>query len=186
MSHFPTTRLRRLRKTEALRSLIRENTVDASDLIYPIFVEEGIDNHLPVDSMPGVMRIPEKKLAADVKAMAKDGVKSLMLFGVSHKKDATGSDSFAKDGLLTRMVKIAKDAAPEMVVIPDICFCEYTDHGHCGVVRDGHVHNDRTLENLAKQAVCAAEAGADMVAPSAMMDGQIASLRKALDGAGPY
>jgi len=181
---FPAVRLRRLRKTETLRSLVRENAVTPDDLIYPIFVEEGIDAPAPVTSMPGVVRIPEKNLAADIKGMAADGVKAVMMFGVSHHKDSTGSDSWKKDGLLARMVKRAKDAAPEMLVIADSCFCEYTDHGHCGVVAEGHVQNDVTITNLGRQAVTAVEAGADMIAPSAMMDGQIAATREALDGAG--
>jgi porphobilinogen synthase len=181
---FPTVRMRRLRKTEALRGLMRETAVTPDDLIYPIFVEEGIDTHKPISSMPGVLRIPEKKLAKDIKVMRADGIKAVMMFGVSHNKDASGSDSWKKNGLLARMIKRAKDAAPEMVVISDTCFCEYTDHGHCGVIDGGHVHNDRTIENLARQAVTAAAAGADIIAPSAMMDGQIRALRDALDGEG--
>ena len=178
---FPTVRMRRLRKTEALRSLVRETSVSPNDLIYPIFVEEEIDTHAPISSMPGVMRIPEKKLGEDIKAMYADGIKAVMLFGVSHHKDASGSDSWKKDGLLSRMIKRAKDAAPDMVVISDTCFCEYTDHGHCGVIDGNHVHNDHTITNLGKQAVIAAKAGADMIAPSAMMDGQITAIREALD-----
>jgi porphobilinogen synthase len=181
---YPSVRMRRLRKTPGLRDLVRENTVTPNDLIYPIFVEEDIDAPLPISSMPGVVRIPEKKLAAEVKAMQADGIKSLMLFGVSHKKDATGSDSMKREGLLGRMIKRAKDAAPELVIISDTCFCEYTDHGHCGVVEDGHVHNDMTVANLGRQSVVAAQAGADIIAPSAMMDGQIAVLRQSLDEAG--
>jgi porphobilinogen synthase len=181
MPHFPVTRLRRLRKTETLRGLMRENAVTANDLIYPIFVEEDLDSHAPITSMPGTLRIPEMKLATDIKAMYADGIRAVMMFGVSHKKDATGSDSWKKDGLLSRMVKRAKDAAPDMVVMSDTCFCEYTDHGHCGVIDGDHVHNDQTLENLARQAVTAARAGADVIAPSAMMDGQIRATREALD-----
>ena len=180
---FPNVRMRRLRKTEALRGLVRETSLTPNDLIYPIFVEEEIDAHAPISSMPGVMRIPEKKLAEDIKAMYADGIKAVMMFGVSHHKDASGSDSWKKDGLVARMIKRAKDAAPDMVVISDTCFCEYTDHGHCGVIDDGHVHNDTTIANLGRQAVAAAEAGADMIAPSAMMDGQIAAIREALDDA---
>jgi len=181
---FPTARLRRLRKTESLRDLVRETRVTPDDLIYPIFVEEEIEAHAPIASMPGAMRIPEKKLGDDIKAMRRDGVKAVMMFGVSHHKDSTGSDSWKKDGLLARMVKRAKDACPEMVVIADACFCEYTDHGHCGVVEGGHVHNDATIANLGRQAAAAAWAGADMIAPSAMMDGQIRAIREALDEAG--
>ncbi len=178
---FPVSRMRRLRKTAALRDLVRENSVTMNDLILPIFVEEGIDAPVPISSMPGVVRIPESGLEKEMKAIAADGVKSVMMFGVSHKKDATGSDACQSDGLLSRMIKRAKDATPDMVVMADICFCEYTDHGHCGVVENGHVHNDRTLQNLAAQAVIAVRAGADIVAPSAMMDGQIATLREGLD-----
>ncbi|MER2519214.1 MAG: porphobilinogen synthase [Bdellovibrionales bacterium] len=181
---FPVTRMRRLRKTEQLRNLMRENCVSPSDLIYPIFVEEDAQDFTPIPSMPGVMRIPEAKLAGEVKAMAVDGVKSVMMFGVSHRKDASGSDSWKSDGLLARMVKRAKDAAPELVVIADACFCEYTDHGHCGVVEGPHVHNDRTIGNLGRQAVTAAKAGADIIAPSSMMDGQVTAIREALDADG--
>jgi len=181
---FPNVRLRRLRKTETLRQLMRETTVTVNDLIYPLFVEEGIDAPQPIASMPGIARIPEKKLAAEIRAIHSEGIRAIMLFGVSHKKDAIGSDSMNGNGLLARMIKQAKDAAPEMVVISDTCFCEYTDHGHCGVVDGAHVHNDMTITNLAKQAVVAAEAGADMIAPSAMMDGQVTAIRQGLDDAG--
>jgi porphobilinogen synthase len=123
-------------------------------------------------------------LGEEIKAIYADGVKAVMLFGVSHKKDATGSDSWNPDGLLSRMIKRCKEAAPDLIVMADTCFCEYTDHGHCGVVEHGHVHNDKTLNNLVRQAVVSAQAGADVIAPSAMMDGQIAALREGLDEAG--
>jgi porphobilinogen synthase len=181
---FPLSRLRRLRATRALRDLVRESSVAATDLILPIFVEEDIGRPLPVETMPGVHRIPERQLSREIEAIARDGVRAVMLFGVSHRKDATGSDAWRDEGLVARMVRAAKEAAPELVVIPDLCFCEYTDHGHCGVIERGHVANDITIENLGRQAVVAIEAGADMVAPSAMMDGQIAAIRHALDAAG--
>ena len=181
---FPTTRLRRLRQSDALRALVRETEVTANDLIQPLFIEEGIDDPLPIAEMPGVSRIPERKLEHLVEGLARDGVKALMLFGISHHKDASGSDAWNHDGLVARMVRRAKRAAPELVVIPDICFCEYTDHGHCGVIEHDHVANDITIENLARQAVVAADAGADLIAPSAMMDGQVAAIRHALDAAG--
>ena len=181
---FPTARLRRLRANPALRDLMRETSVTMNDLIYPIFVEEELDDYAPVESMPGVHRIPEKKLGSAIKEMRAAGIKAVMTFGVSHRKDDTGSDSWNENGLLARMIKRAKDAAPDMLVISDTCFCEYTSHGHCGVVHGGDVHNDHTLENLARQSVVAARAGADMIAPSAMMDGQVAAIRIALDGAG--
>ncbi len=184
MQAFPATRLRRLRGTEALRGLVCETRVTMDDLIYPIFVEEAIDAPVPISSMPGVSRIPERDLERAVAAIARDGVKALMLFGISHRKDDTGSDAWREDGLVARMVRAAKRAAPELVVIPDICFCEYTDHGHCGVIAHGRVDNDATVANLARQAVNTANAGADIIAPSAMMDGQIAAIRAALDGGG--
>jgi porphobilinogen synthase len=181
---FPTTRHRRLRRTAPLRALVRETRLHADDLVLPIFVDEGADEPVPISSMPGVSRIPERHLAREIEAIARDGVRSVLLFGISHHKDGAGSDSLSRDGLMARMTRTAKNAAPELVVITDNCFCEYTDHGHCGVIDDGHVHNDMTLENLALQCVIAAEAGADLVAPSAMMDGQIAAIRAGLDGAG--
>src|SRR5262249_19851760 len=177
---FPTTRLRRLRRSEALRGLVRETAVTADDLIQPLFIEEGIDEPLAIAEMPGVSRIPERKVEHVVEGLARDGGRALMLFGISHHKDASGSDAWNRDGLVARMVRRAKRAAPELVVIPDICFCEYTDHGHCGVIEHDHVANDITIENLARQAVVAADAGADLVAPSAMMDGQVAAIRQAL------
>ncbi len=181
---FPAIRMRRLRQNEALRRLVRETSVSLDDLIYPIFVDEGIDSPQPVASMPGVNRIPEKLLGAEIKAIAREGIGAVLLFGVSHKKDATGSDAMRDDGLLARMIKRTREAAPDITVISDTCFCEYTDHGHCGVIEGDHVHNDMTLENLGKQAVVAAKAGAHMIAPSAMMDGQVAAIRDALDQAG--
>jgi porphobilinogen synthase len=176
--------MRRLRKTESLRALVRETHLSLDDLIYPIFVEEGIDVPLSISLMPGVSRIPEQHLAAEIKAVKSEGIKAVMLFGVSHTKDATGSDAWKSDGLISRMIKRTKDAAPELTVISDTCFCEYTDHGHCGVTEGGHVINDMTIANLGKQAVVAAKAGVDMIAPSAMMDGQVAAIRSALDEAG--
>lgn len=181
---FPTTRLRRLRSSQAMRDLVQETTVSLNDLIYPIFIEEELDDFTPVDSMPGVYRIPERKLAGAVKEIASAGIKAIMTFGVSHHKDEHGGDTLHDDGLLARMLKRAKDAAPDLMVMSDTCFCEYTTHGHCGPILDGDVHNDHAIGNLATQAVVAARAGADVIAPSAMMDGQIAAIRSALDESG--
>ena len=181
---FPITRFRRLRANPVLRDMMRENTVTLNDLIYPIFVEEELDDFAPVESMPGINRIPEQKLGQVVKEIYAAGIKAIMTFGVSHRKDDTGSDSWNENGLLARMTKRAKDAAPELLVISDTCFCEYTSHGQCGVIHGEDVHNDHTIENLAKQSVVAARAGADMIAPSAMMDGQVAAIRAGLDGHG--
>ena len=181
---FPTNRLRRLRTTGPMRALARENRLHADDLILPIFIDEAAEAPVPIPSMPGVARIPLSGLAREIEAIARDGVRAVMLFGIPRHKDAIGSDSLSSTGLLARMIRTAKDAVPGLLVIADTCFCEYTDHGHCGVVRDGHVDNDLTLEKLGQQAVVAAEAGVDMVAPSAMMDGQVRAIRMALDGAG--
>ena len=159
---------------------------EGASLILPIFVEEGVDEALPIPSMPGVSRIPERALARELEAIARDGVRSVVLFGISHAKDETGSDATRSDGLVARMIRTARDAVPELVAFPDICFCEYTSHGHCGIIRDGDVDNDATLKGLARQAVVAADAGAPLVAPSAMMDGQVAAIRAALDGAGHH
>ena len=181
---FPIARPRRLRASPVLRDMLRETAVTMDDLIYPIFVEEELDDYAPVGSMPGVNRIPERKLGAAIKEMRAAGIRAVMTFGVSHRKDDTGSDSWNENGLLARMIKRAKDAAPDMLVISDTCFCEYTTHGHCGVIHGESVHNDHTLENLGRQSVVAAKAGADMIAPSAMMDGQVMAIRAALDRSG--
>jgi porphobilinogen synthase len=167
-----------------LRDLMQETTVSLNDLIYPIFIEEELDDFTPIDSMPGIYRIPERKLASAIKEIAAAGIKAVMTFGVSHHKDDIGSDSWNEGGLLSRMIRRAKDAAPDLMVISDTCFCEYTSHGHCGVIYGEDVHNDHTVENLGRQSVVAARAGADMIAPSAMMDGQVAAIRSALDADG--
>lgn len=178
-------RMRRLRRSAGLRAMVRENHISIDDLILPLFVEEGIDSPIPVASMPGVYRYPESELAAQVKHAWQCGIRAIILFGVSHHKDDVGSDTWSDEGLMVRMIRIAKQTAPDMVVISDNCFCEYTDHGHCGVVcDDGHVDNDATLDNLQLQVLAAARAGVDMIAPSGMMDGMIAAIREALDSHG--
>lgn len=177
-------RFRRLRRTPALRDLVRETHLSTDDLILPIFVEEGIDTKVELSTMPGVYRHPEAELPALVQRLWSKGIKAVILFGVSHHKDADGSDSWNEDGLMAHSIRAAKQAQPEMLVISDNCFCEYTDHGHCGVVIDGDVENDSTLLNLQKQVVVAARAGADIIAPSGMMDGMITAIRDALDQEG--
>ena len=183
-SLFPAARPRRLRSNENFRSLFQESEFTLNDLVLPIFVEEEIDDFVPINSMPGVQRIPESKLAQEVERYARAGIKSVMTFGVSHHLDATGSDTWQENGLVSRISRTIKSAVPEMLVMSDTCFCEYTDHGHCGVMHGGHVDNDATIENLGKQAVMAARAGADVIAPSAAMDGQVKAIRAALDAAG--
>jgi len=183
-TYSPAQRPRRLRQTASLRSLFQENTLSLNDLALPIFVEEEIDDYKPIMAMPGVMRIPEKRLAYEIERIAKAGVRSIMTFGISHHTDADGSDAWNENGLVARMSRICKETVPEMIVMSDTCFCEYTSHGHCGVLHDHGVDNDATLINLGKQAVVAAAAGADFIAPSAAMDGQVGAIRQALDAAG--
>lgn len=183
-SYSPDNRLRRLRQTPSMRSLFQESSLSINDLALPIFVEEGIDDYKDIQAMPGVRRIPEKRLAYEIERIAKAGIRSVMTFGISHHTDATGSDAWQENGLVARMSRICKETVPEMIVMSDTCFCEYTSHGHCGVLHDHGVDNDATLVNLGKQAVVAARAGADFIAPSAAMDGQVAAIRHALDEAG--
>lgn len=180
----PDFRFRRLRRTTALRELVRETHLHMSDFILPIFIEEGISAPVAIKSMPGVFRYPESQLAELVNRAWSKGVRAIILFGVSTYKDHEGSDTWCEHGLLARMIRTAKTAQPEMLVISDNCFCEYTDHGHCGVVANDDVDNDKTLANLQKQVVLAAQAGVDMIAPSGMMDGMISAIRQALDSAG--
>jgi porphobilinogen synthase len=179
-------RPRRLRTSETMRRLVREHRLHTDDLILPIFVDESISEPTPVSSMPGVFRQSEKSMESLLKQVDAAKVPAVMLFGVSNHKDHEGTDSFRKGGLLDRMVKRAKDTCPDLIIMADACFCEYTNHGHCGPIDHIHndVDNDRTIENIARQAVTAAEAGADVIAPSGMMDGQIAAIRDALDSSG--
>ena len=182
---FPSARLRRLRKNEAIRGMVRENSITKNDLILPIFVEENVKERSAITSLPGVFRESETSLATRIKDIAANGIKTIMLFGVSHNKDHNGSDSLKMDGLFSRMIQEAKSACPEIQVIADICLCEYTDHGHCGPLgKDGAPDNDKTLTIISEQAIIAARSGADILAPSGMMDGMIASLRSALDTGG--
>ncbi len=184
----PDFRFRRLRRTPVLRELVRENHLRMSDVVLPLFVEEGMDSPVAVTSMPGVFRYPENQLADRIRHAWGKGVRAVILFGVSSHKDGTGSDTWNDQGLMARMIRTAKAAQPDMLVISDNCFCEYTDHGHCGVVHEcaGHtdVDNDATLANLQRQALVAARAGVDMIAPSGMQDGMISALRHALDQGG--
>lgn len=184
--YAPISRPRRLRSSDAMRRLVRENSLSANDFIYPIFVDEALSEPLEVSSMPGVFRQTEKSMETLLKRVEAAKIPAVMLFGVSAHKDHEGTDSFRKGGLMDRMVKRAKDTCPELVIMADACFCEYTDHGHCGPLDHIHndVDNDRTIANIALQAVTAAESGADVIAPSGMMDGQVAAIRSALDESG--
>jgi porphobilinogen synthase len=178
------TRLRRLRATPGLRRMVRETALSPADFIAPFFVTHGMDVRRPVSSMPGVAQLSVDVLVPEVRALARLGVPAVLLFGIPAQKDAVGSEAYAPDGIVQRAVASIKDAAPEMTVVTDVCLCEFTDHGHCGVIEGDRILNDPTLELLARMALAQVEAGADIVAPSDMMDGHVAALRAVLDGAG--
>ena len=165
--------------------MLNQVTIQPSHLIYPIFVEEAIKKQVPIGSMPGYAKLPLSQVADEGKAALAQGVKSVLLFGIPAKKDEEGTSAYAKDGIVQKAIRELKKAyGDEFVVIGDVCLCEYMSHGHCGIVKDDEVQNDPTLELLGKIAVSYAEAGVDIVAPSAMMDGQIGVIREALDEAG--
>ena len=181
MSVFPAVRLRRLRRSEALRSMVRETTLSPRDFIYPYFVVHGRSVRNEVESMPGVYQLSVDELARDVRSLEPLGIPAVLLFGLPARKDPRGSEAYDPDGIVQQAVRAIKDARPELVVATDVCLCEYTSHGHCGVVEDGRVLNDPTLDLLAQMAVVQAEAGADVMGPSDMMDGRVAAIRRALD-----
>jgi porphobilinogen synthase len=175
-------RPRRLRRTAALRDLVRETSLDPADLVYPLFVVPGEGVRRPVSSMPGVDQLSVDQLAAEARELGALGVKAVLLFGIPGAKDPQGSESYAEDGVVQHAIRALKAASPELVVVTDVCLCEYTDHGHCGLLDDGgYVLNDVTLEVLGRIAVSHAEVGADVVAPSGMIDGMVGAIRTALD-----
>jgi len=185
MAAFPTTRMRRLRRTGALRALVRETTLGPSDLVLPIFVEDGLEGSSPIGSMPGVARHGIDSAVAEAGAAHALGVGAVMLFGIPAAKDAAGSGAWDDAGAVQLAVRAMKAAHPELVVTTDVCLCEYTDHGHCGVIGErDEIDNDASLELLARTAVSHARAGVDAVVPSDMMDGRVAAIRAALDEAG--
>lgn len=177
-------RTRRTRRTAAIRDFVREHEVRPEDFVYPLFVAEGTDIRNPIGSMPGQYQLSLDHLDAEVDELLSLGIRAVLLFGIPEHKDAIGSEAFAEHGIVQEAVRQIKAHAPELLVITDVCACEYTDHGHCGVLVDGVVDNDRTIPLLAQTAVSHARAGADIVAPSDMMDGRVAWIRHALDGAG--
>ncbi len=178
---FPEYRPRRMRQNSAFRSLIRETHLSPAQFIYPIFVMPGKKVREEIPSMPGVFRLSVDQLAAEAKECLKLGINGVILFGLPEKKDAMGTGAHIKDGIIQRAIRELKNKAPELMVITDVCLCEYTDHGHCGCLINNSVDNDATLEILAKTALSHANAGADMVAPSDMMDGRVAEIRATLD-----
>ena len=173
-----------MRDLPALRSLAQETRISVSDFIYPIFVTHGRGVQNPIDPMPGMHQLSLDNLIREVGEVASLGIGAVLLFGLPADKDAEGTEAYEPDGIVQEAIRAIKQTIPEMLVITDVCLDEFTDHGHCGVIRDGRVDNDATLELLARMAVCQAEAGADVVAPSAMMDGQVAAIRAGLDGNG--
>jgi len=181
---FPATRLRRLRRTEPLRALVRETNLSPAHLIQPLFVVAGENVREDVDSMPGIERFSISELVAEATEIATAGIGSVLLFGVPAAKDESGSGAYDEEGVVQMAVRALKEAHPDLTVITDVCLCEYTSHGHCGFIRDGEVDNDITVELLAKIAISHAEAGADAVAPSDMMDGRIGTIRHQLDEEG--
>lgn len=182
---FPTVRMRRLRRNEQIRRMVRETTLDAGDLIYPLFVKPGSAKRDEVSSMPGVFQLSVDELDREADELLSLGVPAVILFGLPETKDVAGSGAFASDGIVQQAIRRLKEKAPDLYVITDVCMCEYTSHGHCGALDEsGRVINDVTLEMLATTALSHAEAGVDMVAPSDMMDGRVAAIRAALDGEG--
>lgn len=178
---FPQVRLRRLRRTETLRQMVRETRLEIASLVYPLFVTQGKDIRQAIEAMPGIFRFSVDKLREEVEEITSLRIPAVLLFGLPEAKDEVGSGAYDPKGVVQQAVRTIKKARPELVVIVDVCLCEYTSHGHCGVVIDGEVDNDKTLELLARTALSLAEAGADIIAPSAMMDRMVAAIRAKLD-----
>jgi porphobilinogen synthase len=181
---FPTSRLRRLRRNEAIREMVSETTLHPSDFIYPVFIAEGKNVRNEIKSMPGIYQLSQENAVKECEEALKLGVKSVILFGIPNHKDETGTGAIDPYGVIQNAVRAIKSALPEIVLVTDVCLCEYTSHGHCGVIENGKVNNDKTLELLVKEAVSHAESGADIIAPSDMMDGRIAAIRSGLDKKG--
>ncbi len=181
---FPLYRPRRLRESPLLRSMVRETALRADDFVYPLFAVHGRGVREPIGSMPGQYRLSIDELLKECKDAASMGIPAVLLFGLPRDKDPRGTEAYAEDGIIQQAVRAVKDTIPDLLVITDVCLCEYTSHGHCGVVEDGRVKNDPSLELIARTAISHAEAGADMVAPSDMMDGRVAAIREGLDEGG--
>ena len=186
---YPAVRLRRLRRTETIRKMVRETTLSAGDMILPLFVRPGKNVRKPILSMPGQFQLSPDEAVRMAKDAHRLGIPGVILFGIPSKKDERGSDAYNKSGIVQQAVRMIKSAVPELVVITDLCFCEYTSHGHCGIIRKNNrnewsLDNDATLDIIARAAACQAEAGADIIAPSGMMDGMVKTIRAALDKSG--
>ncbi len=181
---FPVYRPRRLRESPLLRSMVRETSLRIDDFVYPLFAVHGRGVREPIGSMPGQYRLSIDELLKECKDAASMGIPAVLLFGLPRDKDPRGTEAYAEDGIIQQAVRAVKDTIPDLLVITDVCLCEYTSHGHCGVVEDGRIKNDPTLELIARTAVSHAEAGADLIAPSDMMDGRVAAIREGLDESG--
>ncbi len=181
---FPTVRLRRLRTSPTLRAMVRETILSPAHLIYPLFVVHGRNVREEIGSMPGVFHLSVDQLPREIEEVAALHIPAVILFGLPAHKDAQGTENFAREGIVQQAIRAIKHANPDVLVITDVCLCEYTDHGHCGIVHEGHILNDETLDILGQVAVSHADAGADVVAPSGMMDGMVGAIRAALDRAG--
>jgi len=181
---FPVYRPRRLRESPLLRSMVRETSLRIDDFVYPLFAVHGRGVREPISSMPGQFRLSIDELLKECKDAASMGIPAVLLFGLPRDKDPRGTEAYAEDGIIQQAVRAVKDTIPDLMVITDVCLCEYTSHGHCGVVEDGRIKNDPTLELIARTAVSHAEAGADLIAPSDMMDGRVAAVREGLDESG--
>ena len=184
MSEFPDTRLRRLREQPAIRSMIRETRLTTSSFVYPMFIRHGSGIKETIDPMPGCYHISLDLLAEEAQEVYDLGIPAVLLFGLPAGKDPLGTEAYDPEGIIQEAIRIIKKATPDLMVIGDVCLCEYTDHGHCGVINDNQVDNDQTLDLLGKTGLAQIQAGADMVAPSAMMDGQVRAIRETLDSSG--
>ncbi len=184
MTNFPTVRMRRTRQNEKLRGLVRETHLNAEQLIYPLFIAENIDEPREISSMPGIMQWPLEYLGREAERIAGLGIPAVLLFGIPSEKDEVGSQAYHSQGIIQQAIQRIKAQTPDLQVMTDVCLCEYTSHGHCGVIHNGYVQNDESLELLARMALSHVEAGADLVAPSDMMDGRVGAIRRVLDEQG--
>jgi porphobilinogen synthase len=181
MTNFPTVRMRRTRQNERLRGLVRETYLNVEQLVYPLFIAENIDEPREISAMPGIMQWPLEYLGREAERIARLGIPAVLLFGIPSEKDEMGSQAYASQGVIQQAIRRLKAEVPDLLVITDVCLCEYTSHGHCGVIHNGNVENDESLELLARMALSHVEAGADIVAPSDMMDGRVGAIRRMLD-----
>lgn len=184
MAIFPTIRMRRMRQNDTLRNLVRETSLNVEQLIYPLFIAENIDDPHEISSMPGIVQWPLTYIGQEAKRLLELGIRSVLLFGIPSEKDEVGSQAYNQHGIIQRAIQRIKEEAPAMLVMTDVCLCEYTSHGHCGVIHNENVQNDESLELLSQMALSHVVAGADVVAPSDMMDGRVGAIRRTLDGHG--